>query len=169
MKISKILSASRENVSESVAVAEEPVKVAKTSKSARIKAMKEAAEDVEAITETVVKKSAKKATSSAKKVAAKVKVAKKTAKEKVGVPEADYEIEKEHDAITKPMAGSLSLVEYSEKCLAVFGDTKSRKDELKALGGRFNGSLHPFGTEERVPGWVFPMKKKAELLKLCAR
>ena len=33
------------------------------------------------------------------------------------------------------------LVDYSEKCIAVFGATKGIKDVLKALKGRYNGSL----------------------------
>lgn len=33
------------------------------------------------------------------------------------------------------------LVQYSDKCVAVFGPSKAIKDELKALGGRYNGSL----------------------------
>lgn len=51
-----------------------------------------------------------------------------------------------------------SLIHYSEKSIALFGDTKPIKEDLKALGGRYNANLHPFGEESRVPGWVFPKK-----------
>lgn len=60
----------------------------------------------------------------------------------------------------------LSLIQYSDKCIAVFGDTKTIKNELKALKGRFNPSLHPFGTESSVPGWIFPLKAQEEVQKL---
>lgn len=60
----------------------------------------------------------------------------------------------------------LTIMEYSAKCLALFGDTKPIKDRLKKLGGRYNPHLHPFGQDTSVPGWVFPMKCRAELEKL---
>lgn len=56
---------------------------------------------------------------------------------------------------------SCTLVEYSEKALAVFGDTKSIKEELKAMGGRFNCRLTHNG--EKVAGWVFPKSKEERL------
>lgn len=51
-----------------------------------------------------------------------------------------------------------TLVEYSEKAVAVFGDTKSIKEELKAMGGRFNSRLTHNG--EKIAGWVFPKSKE---------
>ena len=60
----------------------------------------------------------------------------------------------------------LTIMEYSAKCLALFGDTKPIKDRLKKLGGRYNPHLHPFGQDTSVPGWVFPMKCRAELEKM---
>lgn len=53
--------------------------------------------------------------------------------------------------------GSFELVEYSERALAVFGDTKSIKEELKKLGGRFNAHLTHNG--QKVAGWIFPRAK----------
>ena len=35
----------------------------------------------------------------------------------------------------------ISLEKYSDKCYAVFGDTKEHKDQLKELGGKFNNNL----------------------------
>jgi len=55
----------------------------------------------------------------------------------------------------------LEIVNYSEKAIAVFGDTKSIKDELKALGGRFNSSLTRAG--KLCAGWVFPRSKSTEV------
>ena len=60
----------------------------------------------------------------------------------------------------------LTIMEYSAKCLALFGDTKPIKDRLKKLGGRYNPHLHPFGQDTSVPGWVFPLRCRAELEKM---
>ena len=59
---------------------------------------------------------------------------------------------------------SISIVNYSEKAIAVFGNTKDIKDHLSALGGKFNPSLKQ--NDERVPGWVFPNSKKEEVRKI---
>lgn len=53
------------------------------------------------------------------------------------------------------------IVEYSEKALAVFGDTKNMKDSLRTLGGRFNRYLTWEGIKQ--PGWVFSKKHETEL------
>lgn len=53
--------------------------------------------------------------------------------------------------------GGVEIVEYSDKAIAVIGNTKPIKDELKALGGRFNFRL------SCGPGWIFPKRKKAEI------
>ena len=56
----------------------------------------------------------------------------------------------------------LELVEYSEKAVAVIGDTKDHKEQLKAMGGRFNARL------TCGPGWVFSRRKEAELREFIA-
>lgn len=56
----------------------------------------------------------------------------------------------------------LEIVDYSEKAIAVFGDTKAVKDQLKELGGRFNPSLNYNG--EKRAGWIFS-KKQADNVK----
>lgn len=43
----------------------------------------------------------------------------------------------------------ITMKKYSEKSFAVYGDTKQYKDELKALGGKFNLNL------KEGPGWIF--------------
>lgn len=58
---------------------------------------------------------------------------------------------------------NLKIVDYSEKAIAVFGDTKSIKEQLKELGGRFNPSLNYNG--EKRAGWIFS-KKKADKVKV---
>lgn len=57
--------------------------------------------------------------------------------------------------------GGCTLVEYSAKAVAVFGDTKSIKDELKAMGGRFNSHLTFNG--KRLAGWVFSKSQEQQL------
>lgn len=52
---------------------------------------------------------------------------------------------------------NVQIIDYSEKAIAVIGDTKPIKDLLKEMGGRFNFKL------TCGPGWIFPMKKKDEI------
>lgn len=61
---------------------------------------------------------------------------------------------------TDPISGEFSIVDYSEKAIAVTGDTKAVKDQLKKLGGKFNGKL------SCGPGWIFSKKKEAEIRQL---
>lgn len=56
----------------------------------------------------------------------------------------------------------LEVVDYSEKAVAVFGDTKAIKEQLKELCGRFNPSLNYDG--EKRAGWIFS-KKQADKVK----
>ncbi|MGN0089582.1 MAG: hypothetical protein ACI36Z_01315 [Alloprevotella sp.] len=72
----------------------------------------------------------------------------------------------EKSAMARQEKPRLTLMKYSERCMALFGDTKPIKDQLKKLGGRYNPHLHPFGQDTSVPGWVFPMKCEDDLRKL---
>lgn len=71
--------------------------------------------------------------------------------------------------------GPLRVVRYSEKAIAVFGDTKPIKEKLKKLGGKYNPSLKSEpGNEDckKIPGWVFPkwkIKKVEESLNVKAK
>lgn len=47
----------------------------------------------------------------------------------------------------------LYLINYSERAIALTGDTKEHKALLKGLGGRFNAHLRCGA------GWIFPAKK----------
>ena len=67
------------------------------------------------------------------------------------------EIKKETQKVVS--SESFNLVDYSEKAIALFGDTKPIKDKLKELGGRFNPFLKFNG--EKTAGWIF--KKDVEL------
>lgn len=66
---------------------------------------------------------------------------------------------KEVEAVT---VEGIEVVDYSEKAVAVFGDTKAIKDQLKELGGRFNPALKYNG--EKRAGWIFS-KKQADKVK----
>ena len=70
---------------------------------------------------------------------------------------------KEVEAVT---VEGLYIVDYSEKAIAVFGDTKAIKDQLKELGGRFNPSLNHDG--EKRAGWIFSKRKVDEVKELIA-
>ena len=65
---------------------------------------------------------------------------------------------------------NLEIVEYSEKAIAVFGDTKPIKDVLKNLNGLFRANLTYKG--ERRAGWIYSKKQETkvrEALATCIR
>ena len=51
----------------------------------------------------------------------------------------------------------VQIIDYSERAIAVIGDTKAIKETLKSLGGRFNGRL------SCGAGWIFSKKKEQEV------
>ena len=53
---------------------------------------------------------------------------------------------------------SLTLENYSAKCIVVRGDTETYKSELKDLGGKWAPNLKVGGA-----GWIFPMTKKEKV------
>lgn len=56
------------------------------------------------------------------------------------------------------------LIDYSEKAIAVIGKTYEIKDDLNALGGRFNKFLTVDG--KQVAGWIFSKSKQDEVSNL---
>lgn len=60
--------------------------------------------------------------------------------------------------------GEFILVDYSEKAVALFGDTKPIKDALSDLGGRFNSRLTYDG--QKRAGWIFQKAKEAQVRQL---
>ena len=66
---------------------------------------------------------------------------------------------KEAATSTKTKA-DIQIIDYSEKAVAVIGNTYEIKGQLKAMGGRFNRFL------SCGAGWIFSAKKKDELLQL---
>lgn len=69
----------------------------------------------------------------------------------------------EQQTAEKINTGNLSfeIVDYSEKAIALFGDTKEIKDLLKAMDGKFNPRLSHKG--EKQAGWIFQKSKREEL------
>jgi hypothetical protein len=59
---------------------------------------------------------------------------------------------------------SINIVNYSEKSIAVLGETKPLKEHLSALGGKWNPSLTHNG--EKVAGWIFVTSKRDEVKKI---
>lgn len=60
----------------------------------------------------------------------------------------------------------VEVVGYSEKALAVFGDTRALADDLKAIGAKFNRALTYNG--ERRAGWIISRRKADELAAVLA-
>lgn len=54
-------------------------------------------------------------------------------------------------------AKGIQIIDYSEKSIAIVGDTRAIKDTLKTLGGRFNAHL------TCGAGWIFSKTKEATL------
>jgi hypothetical protein len=59
---------------------------------------------------------------------------------------------------------NLYIVDYSEKAIALFGDSTDYKVHILNAGGKYNPSLRH--NEQRQAGWIFPKTKKAEIEKL---
>jgi hypothetical protein len=55
----------------------------------------------------------------------------------------------------------LEIVEYSAHSLALFGNSKALKDDLKALGAKFNPSLKK--GDGKAAGWIVSKKLRAKL------
>jgi hypothetical protein len=96
------------------------------------------------------------------KVSDEYKVVEPKAKKSSVKPEKVEEA-KEVEAVT---VEGIEVVDYSGKAVAVFGDTKAIKEQLKELGGRFNPALNYNG--EKRAGWIFSKKKADEVRNLMA-
>lgn len=58
--------------------------------------------------------------------------------------------------------GEIQIIDYSEKAIAIIGDTKPIKEKLKELGGKFNFRL------SCGAGWIFPKTKLEEIENLLS-
>lgn len=54
-------------------------------------------------------------------------------------------------------ATNYQIINYSDKAIALVGETKTIKEQLKAIGGRFNARL------TCGAGWIFPIKMREEV------
>lgn len=64
---------------------------------------------------------------------------------------------KEEVAPVEVPAGTVQVIEYSDKAIAVIGETYPIREKLGALGGKFNKFL------KCGAGWIFPKTKLEEL------
>jgi DNA topoisomerase I len=56
---------------------------------------------------------------------------------------------------------NIHLVQYTEKSVVLYGDTKILKEKLMELSGKYNPNLTING--KKTPGWIFSNKKSEEL------
>lgn len=72
-------------------------------------------------------------------------------------------IAKSNERILQKEVKDIYIVDYSDKAIAVLGNTKPYKELLgsNGLGGRFNFALTV--DNERVAGWIFPKKRLDEV------
>lgn len=75
-------------------------------------------------------------------------------------PEPEPELIDWDTIFDEPKKSDIEILDYSEKAIAVIGNTKRLKEDFKALGGRFNFRL------SCGAGWVFPTAKKDQILQL---
>lgn len=66
----------------------------------------------------------------------------------------------------QPETRNLELIKYSERAVALIGDTRQIKDKLKELWGSYNPNLRING--QTVKGWVFSAKREPQLRQLIA-
>ena len=55
----------------------------------------------------------------------------------------------------------IHIHDYTDKSIAVLGDTKSHSKQLKSLGGRYNPHLTVDG--EKVIGWIFKSSDRTKI------
>ena len=59
------------------------------------------------------------------------------------------------------LAEGVKVIQYSEKAVAIYGNTKPIKDTLKSIGARFNPFLTIEGTKQA--GWILPSAQREKL------
>ena len=64
---------------------------------------------------------------------------------------------------TQPTKNTFTVTDYSEKAFVVSGElTRTYKDSLKSLGGKFNKNLRIGG--QVTPGWVFGKRNQEKVM-----
>jgi len=64
--------------------------------------------------------------------------------------------------------GAPTVVKYSEKAIAVFGNSRKFSAKFKDLNGRYNPHLEHPQAKIKMPGWIFSSKRKADVLEAIA-
>ena len=67
--------------------------------------------------------------------------------------------------ISQVKNNNIEIIEYSDKALAIFGNTYNIKDQIKELGGKFNPRLK-YKDDQKKPGWIISKKKQKEIEEL---
>ena len=76
-----------------------------------------------------------------------------------GAPQQEKEAT-QRPAAPQIAADQITVIKYSEKAIAVIGNTKPIKDALKELGGSFNPRL------SCGAGWIFSAKKQEQVIEM---
>ena len=79
----------------------------------------------------------------------------------IKAPQTDSDTAEQPTATADLSMFNLEIVEYSEKAIAVFGDTKPIKNVLKDLNGLFRANLTYKG--ERRAGWIYSKKQETKV------
>lgn len=66
--------------------------------------------------------------------------------------------QKQETSSKETKSTSFEVVNYSDKCIAIFGSTILIKDKLKEIGAKFNPYLNKGGV--KTAGWVLPISKQ---------
>ena len=84
----------------------------------------------------------------------------------IKTPQTDSDTVEQPTATADLSMFNLEIVEYSEKAIAVFGDTKPIKNVLKDLNGLFRANLTYKG--ERRAGWIYSKKQETKVREALA-
>jgi hypothetical protein len=82
---------------------------------------------------------------------------KKITPEQVAIIKPEWDAMQDFIKETDLKLKGIQIIDYSDKAIAVVGDTKPYKEDFKKLGGRFNFRL------SCGDGWVFPKSKRSEI------
>ena len=84
----------------------------------------------------------------------------------IKAPQTDSDTAEQPTATADLSMFNLEIVEYSEKAIAVFGETKPIKNVLKDLNGLFRANLTYKG--ERRAGWIYSKKQETKVREALA-
>lgn len=78
------------------------------------------------------------------------------------LPQKNEEITVKTDQTKPEKENDIQLINYSEKSIALMGDTRPYAEQLgrKGLGGKFNRRLTNPKTKQQFAGWIFPASKR---------